>query len=295
VEDADEAQLQDAGFNTLFKIPIDGSSFAYLARSIELATPPPEKEEPQVISIISADPQSELLDTFANSLSDSGYAVQLQTTFGAPTDDVKAVVVLDDFASPVLGDVTDNQWESIRDLVVKAPSTLWVTQGAQHKVTNPNSALIHGLARSIRSENPAVRLVTLDVEAQSPQGNSATILQLLDAIVSSEDHSGDDSEFVERDGILHVSRTLRKSDADQLNVKDAEVSTASAQSLHDNAKHVQLGITSLGSLDTLELYEAQEEEPPLAADQVEIEVYVTGLNYKVSPADSLRSAAMSPF
>jgi hypothetical protein len=281
VEDADDAQLQDAGFNTLFKIPIDGSSIAYLARSIELATPPPEEEEPQVISIISADAQSELLDPLANSLSDSGYAVQLQTTFGAPTTDVKAVVVLDDFSSPVLGNVTDDQWESIRDLVVKAPSTLWVTQGAQHKVSNPNNALIHGLARSIRSENPAVRLVTLDVESQSPQGKSATILQLLESIASSEGVSGDDSEFVERNGILHVSRVLRKADAEELNVDDTVVPDSNAQSLYENAKHVQLGITNLGSLDTLELYEAINEESPLTADQVEIELYATGLNYKV--------------
>jgi acyl transferase domain-containing protein len=292
VEHADETQIQDAGFNTLFKIPIDESSFAYLARSLELATPPPEKEDPQVISIISADPQSELLDPLANSLSDAGYAVQLQTTFGAPTDDVKAVVVLDDFASPVLSDVTDEQWASIRDLVLKAPSTLWVTQGAQHKVTNPNNALITGLARSIRSENPAVRLVTLDVESKSPKDNSVTILQLLDSIASSENRSGDDSEFVERDGILHVSRTLRKADAALLNVKDVEVSAPSAQPLHDNGKHVKLGIANLGSLESLELYEALDEEPPMAADQVEIEVYATGLNYKVKPPYSLLSDSM---
>jgi acyl transferase domain-containing protein len=280
-EDADEALLQDAGFNTLFKIPIDGSSFAYLSRSIELATPPSEQEEPQVISIISADPQSGLLNTFTESLTEAGYAVQLQTTFGAPTNDVKAVVVVDDFSSPVLGDVTDEQWTSIRDLVLKAPSTIWVTQGAQHKVTNPNNALIHGLSRSIRSENPAVRLVTLDVESKSPRDNSVTILKLLDSIASREGGSGEDSEFVERDGILHVSRTLRKADAEELSVNDAPATAPNAQSLLDNAKHVKLGITNLGSFDSLELYEATGEEPPLAADQVEIEVYATGLNYKV--------------
>ncbi|KAL2820183.1 polyketide synthase module [Aspergillus cavernicola] len=281
-EDTHALQLGQAGLEILFQVPIDGSCFAYLCRSREIITTPADQHETetQTISIISTVPQSELLDSLTRSLAEAGYSVRTQTSFSPPANDVRAVVVLDDFSSPVLAEVSDDQWESIRALVLKSPSTLWVTQGAQFRVTNPNNALVHGLSRSIRAENPAARLITLDVEAQATQSNCTSIVQVLQQIACRDRHPGDDCEFVERGGILHVSRILRKGTAEELNLDHAAAPRTDTQSMHDSVKQVQLGVNHVGSLDSLQLYEVPGEDPSLLPDQVEIEVHATGLNFK---------------
>lgn len=83
-----------------------------------------------------------------------------------------------------------------------------MTQGSQHTVTNPSGALIQGLSRSIRAENPMVRLVTLDVGAPLPAQNASTIIQLVKILISCKARPSDDFEFAERGGVVHVSRIL---------------------------------------------------------------------------------------
>ncbi|KIA75675.1 putative polyketide synthase protein [Aspergillus ustus] len=302
-EDIDTAALERAGFEVLFKVPISESEFMHLCRNQR----PPPAAVPQtnapVISIISAQSKSALQDSLTASLTEAGYQVELQASL-TPSNtgsDLKAVVVLDDFASPLLADVNDEQWEKIRELLLHhGPVKLWVTQGAQFgaATTNPNNALIHGLSRSIRAENPAVKLVTLDIDIDigggdqtitaTPTNNDCVrIVQLLGRIVSSRDSIPppvEDCEFVERGGVLHVSRVLKKSDCEELLDRErgaAEVArTEATQAMQDNANHVRLGVTHVGSLDSLQLYEVPGPEPPLLPDQVEIEVSATGLNFK---------------
>ncbi|KAF9894653.1 hypothetical protein FE257_006541 [Aspergillus nanangensis] len=283
-EKTDEIHLHQAGYTVLFKIPVNGSSFAYLCRSTVPISSTSETTQPETptVSIISGQPDSELVNTVTQSLQDAGYLTQMQTSFSPLAANAAAVVVLDNFASPVLANVGDDQWENIRSLVLESPSTLWVTQGSQHTVTNPNGALIHGLSRSIRAENPTVRLVTLDVEAPVPVQNASSIVQLVaKRLVGHEPQPSDDFEFAERGGIVHVSRILRTSTLRELEDRQTAnaVDSAKTLSMHAMTTHVQLRTEHIGSLDSLQLYEVPGQED-LLPDQVEIEVHATGLNFK---------------
>ncbi|KAL4941806.1 hypothetical protein BDV06DRAFT_222796 [Aspergillus oleicola] len=127
----DAAHLRSTGFDTLFQVPVGESGFAYLCRSMEATTTPSQTDlhESKVVSIVSTQALSEILDTLTGSLAQGGYSVQFQKSFSPPASDVQATVMLDDFSYPVLGDVSDEQWKGIRDLILKSPCTLWVTQG----------------------------------------------------------------------------------------------------------------------------------------------------------------------
>ncbi|KAL3481312.1 KR domain-containing protein [Aspergillus californicus] len=174
-------------------------------------------------------------------------------------EDARAIIVLDDFSSPVLAEVSDGEWENIQALVLKSPSTLWVTQGAQFQVTNPNNALVNGLSRSIRAESPAVRLITLDVEAQAPQRNSPW----------------------RRLGDCRAWWYLAcEQDFKELSLDHATAPRKNTQSMHDIGRHVQLGVRHVGTLNSLQLCEVPGEDPLLLPDQVEIEVHATGLDFK---------------
>jgi hypothetical protein len=282
-EDIDNAHLQQAGIEVQFRVPINGTCFAHLCRNPKPPIPTPaNKHDGQVVSIISFQRRAEAMDSLSASLSEAGYRVQVQSSFGAIGDDVRAAIVLDDFSSPLLADVSDEYWLSIRQCLLEgAPCTVWVTQGAQFQATNPNNALIHGLLRSVRAENPSVKLITLDVEGETPAKDSASIVQVLDWTASRDNLSGVDCEFVQRGGILHVSRVLRQVNCEEFYRGHATAPSTEFQSIHDNVNHVQLGVTHVGSLDSLQLYEVPGGEPSPLPDQVEIEVTATGLNFKV--------------
>jgi hypothetical protein len=95
-------------------------------------------------------------------------------------------------------------WDLLQGLIQAECDVLWVTCRSQMDVDRPNGSLVHGLFRSITNENPALNLITLDVE--KPTGDAA-----LHAIATRSRMLGrdltsrwKDSEFVERDGTLYI-------------------------------------------------------------------------------------------
>ncbi|KAK8061351.1 polyketide synthase [Apiospora phragmitis] len=52
---------------------------------------------------------------------------------------------------------------AFKSLATLSRGILWVTRGSQVEVANPRTSLLHALARTIHSENPQKRIVTLDL------------------------------------------------------------------------------------------------------------------------------------
>jgi hypothetical protein len=90
-----------------------------------------------------------------------------------------------------------------------------------------------------------------------------------------------ENEFVERRGVIHVSRILPD---DLINrAKDEDISGAEPQlqSLHDRDSSVRLRCERLGNIDSLHFAEVSATELPLKDDCVEVEIFAAGLNFKV--------------
>ena len=89
------------------------------------------------------------------------------------------------------------------------------------KSSTPESSMAVGLARCIRSENPAIRLVTLDLNERQKLPASRTsevIANLYQAAFTSTTHSEDKSpeaEYVEREGCLYIPRIVQDTEMDQ--------------------------------------------------------------------------------
>lgn len=69
---------------------------------------------------------------------------------------------------------SNEQWLSLQALLFSNCKILWITAGSQYTVTNPQSALFHGFARSARAEYH-----TLDVQSSSIVSVSDTINRIL--------------------------------------------------------------------------------------------------------------------
>jgi predicted O-linked N-acetylglucosamine transferase (SPINDLY family) len=100
------------------------------------------------------------------------------------------------------------QWNIIKQIIQKQSKILWVTSGAHLNVSNPNAAAINRFFRSVRAEE-GVRLVNLDVEHPTGNTTGSAIVSCLDVLLQPETAGSSlDSEFVERGGVLQVSRLL---------------------------------------------------------------------------------------
>ncbi|PWY96147.1 polyketide synthase module [Aspergillus sclerotioniger CBS 115572] len=89
-----------------------------------------------------------------------------------------------------------------------APVLTQVTHGAQHTVTKPDNALVSGLFRSIRSEDPSATLMTLDVEAPDGPHLPSAVVYALSQLQRPKSRWVTDSEYAERDGVVYIHRVM---------------------------------------------------------------------------------------
>jgi hypothetical protein len=87
---------------------------------------------------------------------------------------------------------------------------LWVTRGSHMKPTNPRGSPIMGLLRTLISEDPLKRYVTLDLGSTTMLGDertAATIASVLKAVLLSHNSTGNlDAEYAEEDGRIYIPR-----------------------------------------------------------------------------------------
>ena len=194
------------------------------------------------------------------------------------------VLVLDELSATVMAEIQgrEDQWLGIQHLINLDCKILWVTSGSQFEVKNPNGALIHGLARVARAENPSLVLLTLDIESGSSATGLSAIDRLLKTTQLAEPKTSIENEFAERSGIIYVSRVLPDDPINRAEKSDSSGGKPQIRSLHDASTCIRLQCERLGTMDSLQFSEVSETELLVPENFVEIEVYAAGLNFKVS-------------
>ncbi|GLA87701.1 type I Iterative Polyketide synthase (PKS) [Aspergillus tubingensis] len=195
------------------------------------------------------------------------------------------VVIVDEVYSATLTEVTPIQWQAIQHLTASGCKILWVTSGAQLDVTHPDRSLAYGMSRVIRAEDPCVNFTLLDVESAVSTGSLEAICRTILSL--QQGHQTQDHEFVERDGVVHVSRvypdTQMNADAEK---EDAITTTAAlppaqqTQNLHEHPSCVRLVCRQPGKLQSLCFAEVSSSPVPLPDDFIEVEMHAAGLNFK---------------
>ncbi|KAK1140322.1 Type I Iterative Polyketide synthase (PKS) [Aspergillus melleus] len=192
------------------------------------------------------------------------------------------VLIIDEMYSPVLTRVTEAQWETIRHILSSDCRVLWVTAGAQLQVSNPHHALVHGMARVVRAEDPSAKLVTLDVESAMSAESHMAIARVLSAMQSPGSSFTDiaENEYVERSGLIKVSRVQPDSSLLEFVKGQDGGDTVEEQNLHTHPSCVRLMCRQPGMLDSLRFVEVAPGDMPLPDDFAEVDMHAAGLNYK---------------
>ncbi|PLB46253.1 polyketide synthase module [Aspergillus steynii IBT 23096] len=206
----------------------------------------------------------------------AGWQVHERRCLSEDIPERATVLVTDEVFSSVFTNISELQWDYLRRLVTSGCKVLWVTQGSQLTVCQPDNALAVGLFRSVRSEDPSATIMTLDVGSSDPEQAAPHILEVLRQMERPHARWITDSEYAERDGVLHVPRIVpyKKLESEV----NAHIRKPTTQPLSQNHAIVQLRAERVGTLDGLQFVEIPTTPPPQG--HVEIEICAAGLNFK---------------
>ncbi|EFQ95051.1 hypothetical protein PTT_07049 [Pyrenophora teres f. teres 0-1] len=193
-----------------------------------------------------------------------------------------AVLVVDEMATPVLANISERQWEALKQVASSMKPLVWVTKGSQtaQPVTDPDRALVHGLFRTFRREELGARLTTLDVQSAASPAAHRAIERVLNSTYSRPETS-DDYEYVERDGVLLVPRLMVDNELNAFKAASGGTGLEPVtKGLHATQAPVRLRAEVVGSLQRLVWSETAVSDLPLADTSVEVEVMAVGANFK---------------
>lgn len=192
-------------------------------------------------------------------------------------------IFLEELENPLLKDMSSQRYLSLRELLTSSKGILWVSKRGGISPERPEFAIVDGLSRVLRNENPERPFVTLALDVQGGMITDKQIqsirhvFQITHQCIAAP--LGYEPEFLEIDGCLNIPRVLRASKLSQELFVKSLPQQSSLRTFGD-APPLKLAIKSPGLLDTLYFVEDEDYRRPLAPEEVEIEVRAVGLNFR---------------
>ncbi|KAL0256846.1 Type I Iterative PKS [Diplodia seriata] len=225
----------------------------------------------------------------------TGQTATVTSLAGAADASGKLAIVLAELDSAsLLANPTPETFARVQQILTQAAGVLWVTRGAYKAgAANPEANMAVGLIRSVRSET-AARAATLDLDPGSSCGTAAQVDLIMKAfkraVLASSSEDGDDDgsqvdmEYAEQDGALVVPRVVPDDETNLFVHREVSPETAAPYPQDfsgPDGRRLRLAIETAGALDTLYFADdTHTASSPLAADEVEIQIHATGVNFK---------------
>ncbi|KAF5012109.1 hypothetical protein FDECE_1826 [Fusarium decemcellulare] len=258
---------------------------------VAVEQPGPPSVDPSISSvvlIVDDGATSDLEQVLDENLSKLGVPVRrtrLAEAADGPLENA-CCVSLAELSRSVIKDMTPAEFEGIKTIFKSSRALLWVTEGAFNNASRPESALFHGLARSLRAENETFPLTTADfasINRKNPSETAQHLLELLQQILRNP--GTQEPEYHYEDGSWKVCRCLESVDASaqihgRLHHESAVSDKTELQPFYQPGRPLRLSIKTPGLLDTLRFEDDPQPVEPLGPDEVEVEVKASGVNFR---------------
>ncbi|KAB8239754.1 uncharacterized protein BDW43DRAFT_259102 [Aspergillus alliaceus] len=231
----------------------------------------------------SIDGCSALSVNIANLLIKLGLSVNHRTLDTIGDVSGKVLISLLEVEVPVLEDISEQVFEAVKSMLLNSVGTLWITRGGQVVgPSKPYSGVSTGLFRALRSEDPDIRVGTLDLSSGlnlKSQLAANLVSEVFQSLFESSEREVRDHEFAEDNGCLYVPRLLEESG---INSAIAEISKRPQpvmERLFQQDRPLKMVLGEPGLLNTLQFVDDEQFQEPLKSDYVEMKVLCTGLNF----------------
>ncbi|KAF2119266.1 hypothetical protein BDV96DRAFT_596010 [Lophiotrema nucula] len=287
--------VASTGFEDLRRVPTTVGSD--LKSAILLSASPAEtKTLAKELHLAHFAPTTALTTKLADSLKQAGWSIVDHTASFTDVPSKSIVLVLDELSTAIMPTLTEEQWEGIRTLTASGSKLLWLTEGSQMDIPVPEKAMFHGLARTIRSEDPSISITTLDVGKADGEHTMPSIAAVLKTLLTPAAKTQVENEYVERQGLIHVARLFADDDVNTFATEQRKGRAIVNKSIHDSDMTIRYISERLGTFDSLTYAEvphaqadakrivdpktSSSEELPLLPGRVEVEIKASGLNFK---------------
>ena len=259
--------------------PTSDSPTAHLSRTTDTASNAPSRLT--IVRLSESAPQS-LPPSLQSSLERSGWEIAYQTLPLPEPIQGSVTLVLDELWGSIMPTLDEEQWRAVKQLALSGTPVVWVTKGAQHPTTHPDNGLIRGLFRVAMQEDLTAKLVTLDVQSSTSAATNWAIEKVVGCLRDgSGGEAATETEYMERDGILHIQRLMPDEPVNQFRRREEEGPEPVVQGFHATGVQVQLRAERLGTLNSLMWCETEASAPAALAPQtIEVEVLAVGVNFK---------------
>lgn len=279
--------LVKSGFQGIdFRIPEPAqagpSVFSFLVSTSATSVVP---TLPKRVLLVEGERQSEEATSLTDSLTAELHAEGVQVTattlseVAGRTDlQDSACVMLAELQFPILFQLEAEEFHSIRNLVLGAASTTWITRGGAIECKNPKMGLITGLSRTIRQESVTTKLSTLDLDPSMVIDSRANVRAIAQALRAHSLQDAD-NEYALRSGIMMTPRLhLHKGANDLVSTFHTEPKPEPGL-FKQEGRALTLTVETPGMLDSLHFADDVSRDLLLGEKEVEIEVMASGLNF----------------
>jgi NADPH:quinone reductase-like Zn-dependent oxidoreductase/SAM-dependent methyltransferase len=193
------------------------------------------------------------------------------------------IVLLEAF-TPLIVSCTAHLFERVKQMLIRSKNILWVTRGGAINSEEPGMALVAGLARTLRSEDQGVRIVTLDLdpEESSPVEIGQQIWCVFNLAFGSRmtNPSFSEFEYAVRRGKVMISRLVEDSELGTYVQNSVSQYTPKLEPFMQASRSLGLEIATPGLLETFYWADSVTHSRNLDADEVRVDLKAIGLNFK---------------
>lgn len=186
----------------------------------------------------------------------------------------------------LLLDADEGRLQLFQHLARNASSMIWLTSCGIAKGRNPDGAFVTGLLRTIGTENPAGRFLSVDIDAENFDiEDDHLIRNIVDHEAGLQHHTTDggseDREFVWQEGCMWVSRAVPDAGLESYTRTIETPKNRGADLLPlDSQGPVRAALETPGILSSLYFRPYTELKRPLPPHYIEVKVSAVGLNWK---------------
>ena len=280
-----------AGFsslNTVFKSPCLQDRYE---RSTHIATAIADSPcttallEIQILGPASPDPGSKsLLSALCTLLGQTVTVVSRDIcTLPEMSADGKVCICLAEVEYSVLSRCNEAQLISIQKRLSSASRVLWVTAGGTMDVGYAEASLMTGLARSARSDNEALHLVTLDLDPcqKSAEDTARIIVDTLQASFNARvGAESREFEYAERDCRIYVPRLVEDQTLQTYLTASTTQPETELQPFFQQDRYLRLEVESPGLLDSMRFIEDETPRKFLGPNELRMDLRASGVNFR---------------
>ncbi|KAK5987983.1 Highly reducing polyketide synthase valA [Cladobotryum mycophilum] len=184
-------------------------------------------------------------------------------------------VVLDGHQRSMLSDLSSEIFYRLKDLLIQAPSLLWVLPDQSH----PDASIIRGVLRSLRLEATSSKLVLL--EAPFNEDGSRTIARVVQHIACDPNSAiRDEQEYSLIDNMLHVPRLELVDAPKETFIAEAGGSVKREQNIWDGDGAIEMTVDTVGSPDSVYFRHSDILNTELGDDEIVVRVEAVGMNFR---------------